>query len=91
LLIEDIDKNHETIIIIFNEMIDFIFQNESKHFVQTFYEKMSNIKPIQQIALENKTSSLKIEFKKNFDGLNYMKVLGDKKFNKDVVSWFKIL
>ena len=46
LLIDDIDKNHETIIIIFNEMIDFIFQNESKHFVQTFYEKMSNIKPI---------------------------------------------
>jgi hypothetical protein len=91
LLIEDIDKNHETIIIIFNEMIDFIFQNESKHFVQTFYEKMSKIKPIQQIALENKTSSLKIEFKKNFDGLNYMKILGDKKFNKDVVSWFKIL
>ena len=47
LLIEDIDKNHETIISIFNEMIDFIFKNECKHFVQTFYEKMSNIKPSQ--------------------------------------------
>lgn len=29
LLIDDIDKNHETINIIYNEMIDFIFQNES--------------------------------------------------------------
>lgn len=39
----------------------------------------------------NKISTLKNNFKKNFDGLNYMKLLGNKKFNKDVTSWFKIL
>jgi tetratricopeptide (TPR) repeat protein len=52
---------------------------------------MSNVKPIQQIVLENKTNSLKNNFKINFNGLNCIKKLGNKKFDKDVASWFKIM
>ena len=41
--------------------------------------------------MENKTDSLKNNFKLNFNGLNCIKKLGNKKFDKDVASWFKIL